>query len=179
MDRFWSVLASNRIWSRRGLDAWIGVPNGIRTRVAAVKGRCPGPLDDGDVSRNLVSPVGIEPTTNWLKASCSTTELRAREPTPYGPFPMLSTAAANDPDGAEIADRLASPMWKTFSAVFVTVFLAEIGDKTQLATLLFSSERDTNKWIVFAGSSSPLLLAAGLGVLVRAPLEHVVRRETR
>jgi hypothetical protein len=25
-----------------------GVPNGIRTRVAAVKGRCPGPLDDGD-----------------------------------------------------------------------------------------------------------------------------------
>ena len=28
--------------------------------------------------RRLVSPVGIEPTTNWLKANCSTTELRAR-----------------------------------------------------------------------------------------------------
>ena len=27
----------------------------------------------------LVSPVGIEPTTNWLKANCSTTELRAHE----------------------------------------------------------------------------------------------------
>jgi hypothetical protein len=26
----------------------------------------------------MVSPVGIEPTTNWLKANCSTTELRAR-----------------------------------------------------------------------------------------------------
>jgi hypothetical protein len=26
-----------------------GVPNGIRTRVVAVKGRCPRPLDDGDV----------------------------------------------------------------------------------------------------------------------------------
>lgn len=25
-----------------------GVPDGIRTRVTAVKGRCPGPLDDGD-----------------------------------------------------------------------------------------------------------------------------------
>ena len=27
----------------------IGVPNEIRTRVTAVKGRCPRPLDDGDV----------------------------------------------------------------------------------------------------------------------------------
>jgi hypothetical protein len=25
-----------------------GVPSGIRTRVAAVRGQCPGPLDDGD-----------------------------------------------------------------------------------------------------------------------------------
>src|SRR5882724_10015762 len=27
---------------------YIGVPKGIRTPVTAVKGRCPGPLDDGD-----------------------------------------------------------------------------------------------------------------------------------
>ena len=27
---------------------FIGVPRGIRTPVTAVKGRCPGPLDDGD-----------------------------------------------------------------------------------------------------------------------------------
>jgi putative Ca2+/H+ antiporter (TMEM165/GDT1 family) len=69
-------------------------------------------------------------------------------------------------------------MWKTFSAVFVTVFLAEIGDKTQLATLLFSAERDTNKWVVFAGSSCALVLAAGIGVLVGAQLERFVRPHT-
>src|SRR6266542_4670965 len=53
----------------------------------------------------LVSPVGIEPTTNWLKASCSTTELRAREPTPYGAVFTLSTGVANGRGAAEIAGR--------------------------------------------------------------------------
>src|SRR5213082_960690 len=28
----------------------VGVPKGIRTPVTAVKGRCPGPLDDGDAA---------------------------------------------------------------------------------------------------------------------------------
>ena len=42
----------------------------------------------------MVSPVGIEPTTNWLKASCSTTELRARGPngpSTYGWAAVVST----------------------------------------------------------------------------------------
>ena len=69
-------------------------------------------------------------------------------------------------------------MWKSFAAMFVAVFLAEIGDKTQLAPLLFSAERDTNQWIVFAGSSCALVLAAGIGVLVGAQLERFVRPQT-
>jgi putative Ca2+/H+ antiporter (TMEM165/GDT1 family) len=66
-------------------------------------------------------------------------------------------------------------VWKTFSAVFITVFLAEIGDKTQLATMLFSAERETNKWVVFAGSATALVLAAGIGVLVGAQIERFVK----
>jgi putative Ca2+/H+ antiporter (TMEM165/GDT1 family) len=69
-------------------------------------------------------------------------------------------------------------VWKTFSAVFITVFLAEIGDKTQLATMLFSADRETNKWMVFAGSSVALVIAAAIGVLVGAQLERFVQPRT-
>ncbi len=66
-------------------------------------------------------------------------------------------------------------MWKTFSAVFITIFLAEIGDKTQLATMLFSADPETNKWIVFTGSATALVVAAAMGVLVGAQLERFIR----
>jgi putative Ca2+/H+ antiporter (TMEM165/GDT1 family) len=62
--------------------------------------------------------------------------------------------------------------WKTFATVFVTVFVAEIGDKTQLATLLFSADKSVSKWAVFAGSALALTAAAGIGVLVGSQLER-------
>ena len=68
-------------------------------------------------------------------------------------------------------------MWKTFTTVFISVFVAEIGDKTQLATMLFSAEQP-NKWIVFAGSASALVLASAIGVLVGAQLERFVQPRT-
>jgi putative Ca2+/H+ antiporter (TMEM165/GDT1 family) len=55
--------------------------------------------------------------------------------------------------------------WKVFLTVFGTVFLAELGDKTQLATVVFAANKQVNLWIVFVGASLALVLASAIGVL--------------
>lgn len=55
---------------------------------------------------------------------------------------------------------------KIFFTVFFTVFIAELGDKTQLATLLFAADKEVSKWTVFWASASALVVCAGLGVLL-------------
>lgn len=69
-------------------------------------------------------------------------------------------------------------MWRAFLTVFTTVFIAEIGDKTQLATMLFAGEAKVSKWVIFAGSAAALTLAAAIGVIVGAQLERVVSPRT-
>ncbi|MEE4661262.1 MAG: TMEM165/GDT1 family protein [Halieaceae bacterium] len=64
--------------------------------------------------------------------------------------------------------------WKTFLIVFGTVFAAELGDKTQLATLLFASSEDVGKWTVFFAASLALVAAAGIGVLAGALLGELI-----
>ena len=58
--------------------------------------------------------------------------------------------------------------------IFLTVFLAELGDKTQLATLLFAAEQHVSKIGVFAASASALVLSSLLAVLVGAQLSAYV-----
>lgn len=69
-------------------------------------------------------------------------------------------------------------MWKSFAVVFSTVFLAEIGDKTQLATMLFSAEGQVSRWVVFAASAAALVTAAAIGVVVGAQVERLVKPQT-
>ena len=54
---------------------------------------------------------------------------------------------------------------KVLATVFGIVFLAELGDKTQLATLLFASKSPGNLLAVFIGASAALVLASAIGVL--------------
>jgi putative Ca2+/H+ antiporter (TMEM165/GDT1 family) len=54
---------------------------------------------------------------------------------------------------------------RLFATVFATIFVAELGDKTQLATLLYAADATRPKLTIFAGSAAALLLTSGLGVL--------------
>ncbi len=63
---------------------------------------------------------------------------------------------------------------KILLAVFGTVFLAELGDKTQLATMLFAADKEVSKLTVFIGASLALVAASAIGVLVGGAMSNYV-----
>ena len=58
-------------------------------------------------------------------------------------------------------------------STFVTVFLAELGDKTQLATVALSGTSD-RPLAVFLGSSSALVLASLLGAMAGGSIATII-----
>ncbi len=58
--------------------------------------------------------------------------------------------------------------------IFVTVFFAELGDKTQLATLLFAAQQNTSKVGVFLASAGALVLSSLIAVLVGSQLSTYI-----
>jgi putative Ca2+/H+ antiporter (TMEM165/GDT1 family) len=55
--------------------------------------------------------------------------------------------------------------YRVLLTVFTAVFIAELGDKTQLATMLFATDDKVSKFTVFVGASLALILASAIGVL--------------
>ena len=60
-----------------------------------------------------------------------------------------------------------------FLSAFVSVFIAELGDKTQLATLALASQ-GKSRLIVFAGSALALVASSTLAVLAGEALARTV-----
>jgi putative Ca2+/H+ antiporter (TMEM165/GDT1 family) len=53
--------------------------------------------------------------------------------------------------------------WKLLGSTYAAIFFAELGDKTQLATLALATEK--SRWAVFAGSALALVTTSALAVL--------------
>ncbi len=66
---------------------------------------------------------------------------------------------------------------KIFITIFSTVLIAELGDKTQLATMLFASDKDVSKFTVFLAASAALIVASALGVLAGSLLSAYINEK--
>ena len=66
--------------------------------------------------------------------------------------------------------------WKVFGTAFVTLFLAELGDKTQLAVITMTANSDS-KVAIFLGASLALVLVSLLGVLLGGILSQYIPTE--
>jgi len=62
---------------------------------------------------------------------------------------------------------------KLMATAFATVFMAELGDKTQLATLTFAAE-GKSRWAVFIGAAAALVTSSAVAVLAGEAVSRVV-----
>lgn len=64
--------------------------------------------------------------------------------------------------------------FKLFATVFMTIFVAELGDKTQLATLLYASDASHPRMTIFAASAAALIATSAIAVLAGSVVaDHV------
>lgn len=63
--------------------------------------------------------------------------------------------------------------WRLLGSTFTLVFLAELGDKTQLATLALAAS-GRSKLLVFLGAAAALVATSAIAVLVGEGLARVV-----
>lgn len=66
---------------------------------------------------------------------------------------------------------------KIFLTVMTTIFIAELGDKTQLATMLFAADKEVSKLTVFLAASLALVLASAAGVLAGSVLSEYINEK--
>ena len=67
--------------------------------------------------------------------------------------------------------------WKIFFLIFASVFFAELGDKTQIATMLFATNEEVSKYLIFFAASAALIVASAIGVLAGSLLSGFINEK--
>lgn len=79
----------------------------------------------------------------------------------------------------QVSEEMTKDLVRTFAATFAAVFLAELGDKTQLATMALSaSSEGRGRWLVFCAAASALVATTAIGVLAGSLVGRYVRPQT-
>jgi Ca2+/H+ antiporter, TMEM165/GDT1 family len=80
-------------------------------------------------------------------------------------LPPSGASTNSAPDGMQPqgSPQRTNAAFKVFCSTFLTIFLAELGDKTQMTTLLMSAESHA-PWTVFAGAGTALVATSLIGV---------------
>lgn len=117
------------------------------------------PANTSSVSDAIETPPTVSPVPSdaeaCLERALTLPTALEQLPSPPSPQETPKTPTLKARQGA----------WSVFASTFLTIFLAELGDKTQVATLLMTAESQS-PWIVFAGAGSALVATSLLGVLV-------------
>ncbi|HEY9748618.1 MAG TPA: TMEM165/GDT1 family protein [Allocoleopsis sp.] len=105
-----------------------------------------------------------------VSLSNSTTEPSKQLVEPFSADTQIHTTLVEEVELTQkvSVSRKSQERWQgfgVFCSTFVTIFLAELGDKTQVTTLLMSAESQS-PWMVFTGAALALVTTSLLGVLV-------------
>ena len=68
--------------------------------------------------------------------------------------------------------------YKVILTVFTTVFIAELGDKTQLATMLFAGDKENSKLLIFLGASLALVATSAIAVFAGDAISRFISEKT-
>ena len=87
------------------------------------------------------------------------------------------TSEDNDKAMAQPVAEFKGAFWSVFFSTFITIFLAELGVKTQVATLLLSAQSQS-PITVFLGAGLALVSTSLIGVLLGKWMASRVSEET-